>query len=514
MIKRVLLTIAPQEFGRSYNAASFWSIGPLRLASMLLHPKEHRLWSVMNLENRFDFDVSLIDGDITGLEAVLKKINSDIDIVGIHNPSSYSYKNALKIAQTAKEKGIKTVVIGGHHVNFLSDYVLKNNPEIDIVSTGRGEISFFKLCNNYPLENIENIAYRTKDKKIIHTVQHDPSSEKRKSTKKFTRNKITHNPWISEHSDPLHIDNLPRLDYSILQNIDAYYRNFQTNYASIYKDRGKEPKRAAIDFTHEGCLWREVSGGCTFCALPTEAMTYRQPKIFWKGIEYTTESLGIDLIKDYGDCLTGNQEYLRTLAEAKPSTLENISFEGYVKANEIVSGDTLQLLKKIGIIGALIGLESGSSKVLQKMHKGTTRHINHKAIDMMINSDIAPFCSVILGSRGETLNSLQDTYEMIAELGTKYNLAMVGANPTSVFPGSPDWNELVYNNSAILIKHGIELDKLDTAPMSAIRDAYYETFCPELIQNFGDATQTTKYLIDMSKNLQKFGKLQNHLGWE
>ena len=56
------------------------------------------------------------------------------------------------------------VVLGGPEVSYGSDSLLEENPEVDIIVRGEGEITFplliEHLINNEPLDDVEGISYR------------------------------------------------------------------------------------------------------------------------------------------------------------------------------------------------------------------------------------------------------------------------------------------------------------------------------------------------------------------
>jgi radical SAM superfamily enzyme YgiQ (UPF0313 family) len=180
----------------------------------------------------------------------------------------------------------------------------------------------------------------------------------------------------------------------------------------------------------------------------------------------------------------------------------------------LTRGDTINHLKRLGVIGVHVGIESASDQVLEGMHKGYSPSMNRKALELLAENGISIFCSVVLGSRGENLQSLDETYTFFRQISEGHELASAGANPISVFPGSFDWQELTTIPKKVLLRYGINLEKIDSANMNSLKLAYLEVFCPELVQQCGSSDKAYATLIDYSKQIQDFGRIKNRLGWE
>ena len=80
----------------------------------------------------------------------------------------WNIENILKIAQLLKLANPKIkIILGGYEVMYDAENILKNNPFVDIVSIGEGEIVFknlvYALKNDLPLDNVSGVAYRYGD---------------------------------------------------------------------------------------------------------------------------------------------------------------------------------------------------------------------------------------------------------------------------------------------------------------------------------------------------------------
>jgi radical SAM superfamily enzyme YgiQ (UPF0313 family) len=114
-------------------------------------------------------------------------------------------------------------------------------------------------------------------------------------------------------------------------------------------------------------------------------------------------------------------------------------------------------MKKAGCYLISYGLESGSQAVLDKLDKGTTVEQGIKAVEMTKAAGIKVFGSFMIGSPGETAETVEATIKLIR----KMKLDEVGLGVTTAYPGTDlfdtfgsdakdlDWDKaLAFNPSA------------------------------------------------------------------
>ena len=121
------------------------------------------------LENH---EVEILDLKVDKLskEDVKKKMSS-VDIVGI-SVLTPSVDYALELCRLAKHYNCLTV-LGGVHPSM--DPKLMNNPEVDVVVRGEGELSFKEIADGKSLKSIAGISYKDDDK-IIHNPERAPAN--------------------------------------------------------------------------------------------------------------------------------------------------------------------------------------------------------------------------------------------------------------------------------------------------------------------------------------------------
>lgn len=97
----------------------------------------------------------------------------------------------------------------------------------------------------------------------------------------------------------------------------------------------------------------------------------------------------------------------------------------------------LAAMKDSGCYEVVYGIESGSQKVLDALGKGTTVEQNARAIDLTKKAGIKVKTAVIVGSPGETWETIEQTVKLITE--HRPDKAIVCA--FTPYPGSPAWDD-------------------------------------------------------------------------
>ena len=85
------------------------------------------------------------------------------------------------------------------------------------------------------------------------------------------------------------------------------------------------------------------------------------------------------------------------------------------------SMDFGEKLKKLGWEACLLGIESGSNKILKNMNKATKTEWYTKGIALLKKYDIKTFSAIIIGYPGETLETIQETIDFITKF-TNYSV--------------------------------------------------------------------------------------------
>ena len=100
---------------------------------------------------------------------VLKEYNPDV--VGATSVTM-NVKTALKVLQDYKQERPEIItVMGGPHVTFDAENILRDNSHVDFIVRGEGEVTFTELLevmeSRSPLGHVRGISYRD-DARIFH----------------------------------------------------------------------------------------------------------------------------------------------------------------------------------------------------------------------------------------------------------------------------------------------------------------------------------------------------------
>ncbi len=456
MYHNVVLAI-PRALRQKHYSGSYLPYGPLKLLS----------YAKRNLP---EVTFSLVDGshfpdEKSFLGAILAR---NPDLVGLSAHSTFTYPDCLRIYKQISGNGIDCV-FGGLHVSYLPILSVANQG-IEVIQ-GQAFDGFVAYVRGGRKKTIPNLVWKQKD-----TVHQNPVAPRRK------------------------FDELPLLDFSFIR-IEDYWKGFQNSGV------GMPPfhKKCFTIFTHEGCVWRDRTGGCKFCHLPLKAY-FPNPRNIWREIQKIVQDYGPQIFfRDYGDLLTGNWDYVKQFVKTRPSSLvpfRDYVFEIYSGTRELREGWQADLLKSLGALRVYLGYESFSDRMLQSMRKGATIKDHWRATELLLSRGIYILASCVLGCEGENEESLKENFNGFKQLkefcGDK--LFLIAASQIAVLPGSPIFEQLV----AVEPQHGLT----DIIDFTATRRDWFRHFV-----NLGTPEEAEKRLISEIIRLEEIGSPQNFPGF-
>jgi len=287
------------------------------------------------------YDAEIVDCSYygSGFEEVITKFKEDekpiIGLTSYTRDRFYAYDLTRKIRLEIPDS---CIVVGGRHFSCLADETLKNLPEVDIVVRGEGEITFKEICdsvyNNKSLHDIEGISFREEDR-------------------------VVHNP---ERPLGRNLDLFRSFDRKHLPDPE---KHFLAGKSSSKVGRvGKENKSDEV-FTimaSRGC-----PNNCVFCSLTSEKVRFRSVDNVLDEIEEKIEVTGIRYVSFIDSSLTIVKSYVRELCGKIIKRKMNIEWTCYSRVDLDI--ELLKLMKKAGLVGIEIALESGSPRVLKSIKK-------------------------------------------------------------------------------------------------------------------------------------------------
>ena len=228
-----------------------------------------------------------------------------------------------------------------------------------------------------------------------------------------------------------HIPNLAVADhkggytFTPSQNEEVDYNKDFTRWDLVDKLPMWIPIRSSI-----GCPFR-----CRFCNF------YRLfPKIFLR----SKESLLLELqtlrkqaggkskiIHVTDDNVFINEKRVEDVCEAFSEA--NISWMGFMRASTI-HPENISLIKRSGLIGSLVGVESGDADQLKRMNKNQTLEETRQGIELLDQNGITVLMTFVVGFPGETATTIENTANFINNLSIGASSSNYQLYPLSVFP--------------------------------------------------------------------------------
>ncbi len=331
----------------------------------------------------YDRNFSLDDAELLSLIKEYKP-----DIMGYNSITSEMLFDLMHVAKLVKKEFPKVLnVVGGVHATIDPDSLL-NEPYIDYIIRGEGEIAFLDFCDTFD-----------KDKKRL---------------KKLPN--VNHNPLRPyANMDDLKFPNYNLLD---LKKYGMFYIN----------------------------LSRGCPGTCSFCYSCKMWGKDGKPFIRAYSIEKAKE-LFKDLIEKYQikvfSIPDDNFIPMKSRAIELCNFLSNynLSFFCFGRA-DYLEDNILQALKRAGCHIIQIGIESGSQRILDFLNKQTTVQQNIEAIKAMKRNKISLDASCMIGITTETPEDLKQTVNLIK----KYKPDIVNVWFFNPMPGTPIFDYCVSKN--------------------------------------------------------------------
>jgi len=372
---------------------------PLNLLSLATYLRKHSAC-----------EVEILDGQILTAEEIAQRINANIVGFDLMHSSIESFDFLSKIAKT---KGATTIV-GGHLATHLAEEILRENPNMDYVCRLGGEEALLGIVNG---QSHPNLAYRKFNGDI-----HVPK-------------------WCD--LKPIKLGEMPIPDRKIPGiDVERYISNFNADLAN---SKLKLPYHRAVNtYFSRGCPYRIHGHGCSFCSRSDTIMAHRSPEQIWNEAKYLVENFGEVCLVDFSDSA---DPFLRPLTEYiekydRPWKYLRI----YAAVNEIAHRGVIPLLKKLGVITVLLGIESADEEVLRQNVAPQKLHTPERVLSVcksLADAGIMVSPAYVLGMKGENKSSLLKTLNLNRDLQAIGNTEITYSNIITPFPGAKAFDDLL-----------------------------------------------------------------------
>ena len=197
--------------------------------------------------------------------------------------------------------------------------------------------------------------------------------------------------------------------------------------------------------------------GCIFC--PFAKTTYRIRDIddTMRNLA-TIRRMGIRQVH-FADWTFGlDRKHTLTLLEAMSAARLGLTWSCLTRV-DLVDSESLEAMKLAGCETVEFGVESGSARMLERYHKGTTVEQIRRAFRAAKESRIATLATFVLGLPGETHESLQETLDLALEIDPTFS----SFNMASPQPGTQLRRDMIAAGSLDPTRPAI-LDSSHTIP--------------------------------------------------
>lgn len=345
-----------------------------------------------------DYEYKIVTSDY--LDALVE-FNPDVVCI---SSVTQNYNTAKEYARLAKMRN-KKVIMGGVHISALPNTLTE---DMDVGVIGEGEETIVELFkNNFEnLPKINGIAYRCADS--IHCT--------------YQREMIKD------------LDTIP---------LPA-------------RDMLKIEKHSYM-FTSRGCPYK-----CVFCSSARfwKTLRFHSAKRVVDEILILTEKHGVKYIEMFDDLFIANKERLKEIAKLMSDLNIKVRIGCSARAN-MVDDETMKLLKSMGVVKIVLGLESGNERMLTYL-KGidgrTTVTVaqNYEAVRLANKYGILVNAGFVIGSPDETEEEIMDTYKLAATSGLNHFEVYI----ITPLPGTPIWD--------LAKKKGFVTDDMDWAKLDVM----------------------------------------------
>jgi len=372
MKAKVLFVVLPylvNEFGvKSFHAFPY---GVLSIASYCKDLAEIRIEDM----NAWNTNMPLMK-----LKMILQDFEPDIVGFSMMFDDSYEYLNGLLEVAKAHSSKIYTI-LGGAAASYEYEDILKEQPNLDAICFGEGEIPFRRvLLNNKPWTHPSAFA---------------------------TRFSLKFNPPCPEYV--VNLDDVIDLDYSFVNPEDYNMKEAWSPFA--HKDKHKQ----FFLSSSRGCPFR-----CAFCS----ATKMHGKRMRFASVDKIIEHVG-KLVKGYGmDVLTFyDDQLLIDKPRAKEIFRQLAQFNLRIEMPNGLSvvyldAEMAKLMKAAGVDTVYLAIESGSEYVLKHLiNKPLKLSMVKPAIEVLHEAGLFVHGFFVMGMPGETSEHRKETERFIIDSG-------------------------------------------------------------------------------------------------
>ena len=309
--------------------------------------------------------------------------------------SYLTFQQILSDISSVKKKNGFITVAGGIQASSMPDYTFRNNPDLDFIIIGEGEIPFRDFVNS-------------------------KSSQYEKVKNLFSRNNDT--AYKGDEYNVIDVEELGWPDRTMISQ--NKYRDYKTlrSIGSIFSSRG--------------CPY-----ACSFCynsLSENRSLRYRSAESLIEEVIEARDKFGIHCFFIMDDFFTFNIDRVKSFCNGILSKKIKIRWYCQGRADQ---GDyeMFKLMRDSGCRSIAMGIESGSEKNLKYIGKKTNKEKMLKTIGLAQKAGIKLRGNFIIGFPGENHEEIMSNIAFAKSL----KLSRTAFFILTPFPHSLIWNEAV-----------------------------------------------------------------------
>jgi len=316
-------------------------------------------------------------------------VNGTYDIIGLTatTPEIVSATNTAHLFRKAFPNA--RIVFGGVHPTIFHRELVEAGIA-DLVVRGEGEEPIVALALSENLRQIPSLTWKNDAGDVIV----NPLTEKL-----------------------VNLDSLP---------LPAYHKLPMERYSSALGAARRSPSIGIM--TSRGC-----PGTCTFCysGMFGKSIRYVSADLIYEHVMFLMKSYGIQEISFYDDTFTSDRNRVIALCKRFIKEHLDLSWSCFARV-DTVDQELLTLMRQAGCHQIMYGFESSDDAVLKTVNKRVTTSNYHEIARMTRAAGIDIRGAFMLGSPGETEQSLINTIRLSISLNIQFAIF----NITTPYPGT------------------------------------------------------------------------------
>jgi len=369
----------------------------------------------------------IIDGQAENIgreEMVNKALALKPDIFAFSCYSPFAHIN-IDAANDLKNAGVREpIIVGGPHITILKEKFLIDNPQFQYFFIGEAEQSLPKFLDAYQkdsdLSQVDGVIFKKDGEIVIGKPQWIPTAIKITGKTYGQEYALDKYPFPARHL-------LPMKKYRLGTN------DGRTHFTTVH--------------TMRGCPWH-----CIFCAsdvLNTTRMAMRSARSIVDEIKKIQEDFPyITHIFFSDDVLTlWADSHILKICDLIVKENIKITFEGSTRAN-LVEEEMIARMAEAGLVRLSFGLETVNTQMRDTMRKQVKLEDYPRACKICENNNVEAMTSVMIGLPGETLDTIEELSNFLANAR---EVKQANCSIAVPYPGTE------FNDMAVAGTHGVEL---------------------------------------------------------